>query len=267
MEAKEVGPQSPILTPAAALRAKYTLPHYILLFEVRDSTGFDSTRSADAICVSLYASRGREVSGFEIKASRSDWLRELKQPEKAEEIGKFCDYFWLVTQDESIARLEEIPGPWGWMAVKGQRLKILKKADKLQPVALDRPMLCSLLYALRQQCLSEIDKQIGERVSERVASEQTSIRYSLEQAERRSESDRKLIDDFERESGLRIRYGNIPKIGAAVRRVIEGEDIIKKFKADLDWVVLRARGVATEVERQLAQIEKEQAASTGAPSQ
>ncbi len=159
------------MTIHEALAAKYSLPHYITLFEVRDSTGFDSSRSADAITISLYASRGREVRGFEIKHNRADWLKELRDPSKAEEIGKFCDYFFLVTPDvptqaklgeksSVIAKLEEIPGPWGWMVLKGERFKVLKQPEKITPVPLDRPMLCSLLYATKERFFAEANKQL-----------------------------------------------------------------------------------------------------------
>lgn len=147
-------------TVREALARKFSHPHYITLFEVRDSTGFDSTRSADAMSIALYGTKGREINGFEIKHSRSDWLRELKNPAKAEEIGKFCDWFYLVTPDESVARVDELPIPWGWMVLKRERFKVVKKPERMKPLALDRPMLCSLLYSVRQQCLAEIEQQI-----------------------------------------------------------------------------------------------------------
>lgn len=246
-------------TPAEALAARYTLPHFILLFEVRDSTGFDSMRSADALAVSLYASRGREITGFEIKVSRSDWLRELKHPEKAEEIGKFCDYFFLVTQDDSIARIDEIPGPWGWMVVKGQKLKILKKPEKLQPVPLDRPMLCSLLYTLKEKCFADINNQITEAVSDRVKSEHSGIQYQAREWERKHNDLQKAVSEFEQASGVTFssNWCNRPKIGAAVRRIVSGEDVLKQYRDDLNWILQRARGLTAGVERELADIGKE----------
>ena len=75
-----------------ALRFSFPEDQYALLFEVRNSTGYGKRiRSADALAMSLWPSRGLELIGFEIKRSRIDWLKELSQPEKAEEICRFCD--------------------------------------------------------------------------------------------------------------------------------------------------------------------------------
>ena len=122
----------PPITMREALAAKYSLPHHVLLWEVRNSTGFDSTRSADALAVTMYVSRGHAVTGFEIKEHRSDWLSELKRPEKAEAIAQYCDYFFLVTSDKKIANLDEIPLPWGWLAFTGAKLSVMKKAQQLK---------------------------------------------------------------------------------------------------------------------------------------
>lgn len=78
------------------LRKKYTLPEFVLMEEVRDAAGYNSRRSADGIAMSMWPSRGLEIHNFEIKASRSDWLRELKDPAKADAIANFCDKWWIV---------------------------------------------------------------------------------------------------------------------------------------------------------------------------
>ena len=242
-----------------AIATKYSLPHYVTLFEVRDSTGFDSTRSADALSVALYGTRGREITGFEIKHSRSDWLRELKMPEKAEEIGKFCDWFYLVTNEESIARANEIPTPWGWMVLKGERLKVVKRPEKMKPLPLDRPMLCSLLYSLRQQCSSEIEKQIQTTVAERVKSEASGLAWQAKEGERKYQELLKSVREFEDASGLNIQSGwvNKQKIGDAVRRVMKEGDSAKEYRRELEFVQVRAKTLASNVERELAQLDKE----------
>jgi len=251
-----------------ALAKKFSHPHYITLFEVRDSTGFDSSRSADAMSIALYGTRGREITGFEIKHSRSDWLRELKQPEKAEEIGKFCDWFYLVTNDESVARPDELPLPWGWMVLKGERLKTIKKPERMKPFPLDRHMLCSLLYSVRQQCMKEIETQIQEAVTKRVDSESSHLKYLAEEGERKFEQLQNSVREFEEASGVSIQYQwhDRPKIGAAVRRVLKEGDTIKEYKRDLEWICSRAETVANNVKRELAEIDKEQNELNSSPN-
>lgn len=249
----------PPTTIREALADKFSHPHYITLFEVRDSTGFDSTRSADAISIGMYRSRGREMTGFEIKVSRSDWLRELKQPEKAEEIGKFCEWFYLVTSDGSIARIDEIPTPWGWMVLKGEKLKVLKKPERMKALPPDRHMLCSLLYSVRAQSIADIEKQIQEAVKERVKSEHGGLKYDLEQAEEKSKRLEQIIREYETASGLNIRSGwmHPAKVGAAVHRLMNEANVMERYKEDLKHVAGRARDIAEAVERQLAELEKE----------
>ena len=95
------------------LQGTFSPPAYITLEEVRDATGFDGHRTADAIAVSLYRSRGKAIWGFEMKVSRSDWLHELKQPEKAESIMRYCDYWALVVPNKDIVKPGELPATWG----------------------------------------------------------------------------------------------------------------------------------------------------------
>lgn len=96
------------------LRGRYPADRWGLFPQVRLDTwsGF----AADAIAVALWASLGPAVHGFEFKASRGDWRRELRAPGKADVVGRFCNYWWLVTPDLSIAREVELPDGWGWLS-------------------------------------------------------------------------------------------------------------------------------------------------------
>ena len=49
-----------------ALKTRYNSPEYCLLPQVRNSTGYSSkVRTADAIAMSLWPSRGLTLTGFE----------------------------------------------------------------------------------------------------------------------------------------------------------------------------------------------------------
>lgn len=76
----------------AAMRKTYCQPEWALFFEVGNATGFNARRHADAVAMNMYPSRGLVLHGFEFKASKSDWKRELANPQKAEEIAQYCDY-------------------------------------------------------------------------------------------------------------------------------------------------------------------------------
>src|SRR6266849_640871 len=101
----------------AALRDRYPIRAWALFFEVADGTGAYQRGYADALAMSLYPSRGLDLHGFEVKTARQDWLNELKNPDKAERFAKFCDYFWLVTGSEEVAKKDEVPANWGLLVM------------------------------------------------------------------------------------------------------------------------------------------------------
>jgi hypothetical protein len=122
----------------ALLEKRYPKREYALLPEVRNGTGFArATRTADALALSLWPSRGIDLHGIEIKASRGDWKRELAQPEKAHEIGKFCDYWWVAVTDAAILPLDELPKNWGLLApsADGSTLLTVKQAPRMEDAA------------------------------------------------------------------------------------------------------------------------------------
>jgi len=113
------------------LRARYPADRYALFFEVPDAVSLDARRRIDAVAVGVWKSVGRNISGFEFKASRSDWLREVKQVNKADPFIAVCDYFYLVTTDASIAKIEEVPACWGWLSCTPNGLRTQRPATKL----------------------------------------------------------------------------------------------------------------------------------------
>lgn len=92
------------------LRKKYSMPEYEIFFEVSSSTGNgNNTRYADAVAFNTFSSRGYKITGFEIKVNRSDLLKELKSPEKAEKIFKYCDEWYLVVANGILKETDEVP--------------------------------------------------------------------------------------------------------------------------------------------------------------
>lgn len=143
-------------------------PRYVIATEVRNRAGFAATRSCDAIVVDTWPSSGLAIHGFEVKVSRSDWLRELADPLKAEAFRRYCDRWWLAVGDPSIVRPGELPEGWGLMtycmAKRPSRwdpvqrgyfpqppagsLRVAVAAPKLKPEPMPRTMLVPLLRAV-----------------------------------------------------------------------------------------------------------------------
>jgi hypothetical protein len=115
---------------------------------VRSHAGFDARRTADFIAMDTWPSKGLEIHGHEVKVSRSDWLRELKEPEKAAEFIPYVNRWWLVVPDPVIVGLGELPGGWGLMAMRGGRLAVIEKAARHDALPLPPTRLAALLRAV-----------------------------------------------------------------------------------------------------------------------
>jgi hypothetical protein len=233
------------------LRLKYPAEAYALFAEVRNATGWKGDRAADAVAMSLYPSRGLEIFGFEFKASRSDWLRELKDPRKAEGVCRFCDRWWIVATAADIVKRDELPKTWGLMVetTKGDGLRVVVPAPALEPTPLDRAFTASLLRAAQKA---------GEKPLEHIRQEERNKAYH-EYAERQQAADARaaekyvqqiqqltdLIASFEKASGVRLagQSWNMGRIGAAVRAIIDNPvDMHRRLAA----LAERAIEIATE---------------------
>lgn len=113
--------------------------------EFRGGTGWAREQRSDAIAMHLWPSKGLELIGFELKVSRSDWLHEVKNPQKAQAIKQFCDRWYLVISDRMFIKDYELPKDWGLMFVEKGKIKVEKEAPKLKATPIDRLFLASLM--------------------------------------------------------------------------------------------------------------------------
>lgn len=143
-------------------------PRYAFAAQVRSHASFYARRTCDAIAMDLWA-RGRfALHGHEIKVSRSDWLAELKEPEKAAEFIPYVNYWWLVVADESIVRPGEMPGEWGLMAPaldphepwRRCPLRVVVRAPRHDALPLPPIRLAPLLRAVAQTSAYRAEKAL-----------------------------------------------------------------------------------------------------------
>lgn len=139
------------------LRKRYSTkpgngPRYVFAEHVRNYCGFAGyrtttpLRTADALAVDLWPSSGHPVHGFEVKVSRSDWLTELRDPEKAEAFKRYCTHWWLVVPDAAIVR-DDLPSDWGLLVVAGDSLRARRPAPRLTPDPMPIEMTAAWLRA------------------------------------------------------------------------------------------------------------------------
>lgn len=185
------------------LAKRYPPGEWALLQEIAPSTG-GGTRYADAVALNLWKSRGYALHGFEIKVSRGDWLRELKQPEKAEDVFGYCDYWWVLAP-KGVVKDGELPDTWGLLELREHNIGEIKAAPKLTP----RPLTREFAASMFRRAHEHLDGLARIKANAAVADAQ---RQANQHAERQANLDsealtslRKLIADFEQETGISIR--------------------------------------------------------------
>lgn len=95
-----------------------------------------SNRRCDLLRIGVWPSRGMGIDVHELKTSRSDWLRELDDPGKADAWWPYSSRFWVVAPPKMI-RPEEMPPGWGLMeppaAANRRRFKVVVKPEDREP--------------------------------------------------------------------------------------------------------------------------------------
>lgn len=108
--------------------------------------GAGSKRIADFIAADKYLST-IALHGHEVKVSRSDWLRELHEPDKAEAFKRYMHYWWLVVPTKDIVKPGELPPGWGLIVKSGNGLRASVKAPRLDPEPLPVELAICLMSA------------------------------------------------------------------------------------------------------------------------
>jgi hypothetical protein len=204
---------------------KYTeRGEYVFLFDVPNIIGMKQERRCDGIAIGMWGSTGRLIHGFEVKTSRSDWLREVKDVSKADPFIEQCDRWWLVTGNNAIAKPEEIPSAWGWMNATKTGLRIERPAQALPQ---DETRIRRLwAFALIR------------RAADRGSKDSEEFRLALErerkhiEARCKAESERavahaapdfdilkKEVEEFEAASGMKLRDWRLGNVGKLARRI------------------------------------------------
>src|SRR5215471_10520039 len=96
-------------------------PRFVIAPEVRNQAGFGGywgekrLRTCDMLVMDTWPSGPVRLIGHEVKNTRSDWTRELKDPTKAAAFTAHVAEWWVVTSSATIVRDGELPEGWGLM--------------------------------------------------------------------------------------------------------------------------------------------------------
>lgn len=128
-------------------------PRYARAEHVKVTAGWDARRICDYMAFDLWtggygANRvGPMLHGHEVKVSRSDWLTELKDPDKAKAFNRYCDYWWLVVSDKEVVKPGELPEGWGLMVAYRDTTKVIVQAQRLEAESMTRDLQATLMRA------------------------------------------------------------------------------------------------------------------------
>lgn len=214
---------------------------WAFLTHVRSETGASGAgRTADAIAMQLWPSRGLELHGFEVKVTRSDLLRELKDPVKAEEIARYCHRWWLAVP-RGLCDLGEVPPAWGLYEIDGRGVSTTKPAEPRSDVT---PVGYSFLASLLRNG-TRVDglKTVLDRA--RTEAHREGIKVGLAQAENRNgtaryrdelEQMRERLATFEAAAGIDLenldRFAKPPELlGEAFR--VATDDLVALQRLEL----------------------------------
>ncbi|MDP3400536.1 MAG: hypothetical protein Q8R97_05395 [Brevundimonas sp.] len=225
----------------AALQIRYGPPQHALLPQVGNGTGSACSRHADAVALSLWPSRGLDLHGFEIKSYRGDWLRELKNPAKADDVASYCDFFWVVAGDDSVSQVEELPVPWGLMVLRSRGLFTVKAAQRrTDATPIDRLFLAAMLRRATEQMVprDSITERIAAAREAGVEAGRAVATSGETEAVRELAALRQTVDAFVKASGIgELRWN--------------GEDLGKAFRLARELGHLRAGWELKVIEKKL----------------
>lgn len=212
----------------AALRERFAPPAFAFFPHVRNQTGYSRTvRTADAIAMSLFPSRGLHITGVEVKSDRYDWVRELKDPAKAEEIAQHTDFWVLAVGDRDIVQPGELPINWGLLAPVGKALKMVVEPKLIgaRDERIARLFLAAILRRAMEDSPGEnaVKEAIAVAKAEWEEAAEGNKDWRIKRAEEDAKGLRQRIENFEKASGMRIDNWNLGKVGAAINALIDCE--------------------------------------------
>lgn len=230
----------------AALRARFVAPEWAIFFEVGDGTGNNQRRWADAVAMNMWPSRGLEIHGFEIKVSRSDWLRELKDPAKSAKVQQYCDRWWIITP-KGIVKDGELPPTWGLYEVSDAGIiRQVVAAPQLEAVPVTRQFMAAVLRRAGGVDQDEVQAAVDRERKKLEEQMDGRVQRQVEMRTRAADDALEKLAEFERETGLSIsHYGEVKEIATAVR-------FIKETGALSTWRGLE--GMASEAENFAAKV-------------
>ena len=231
-----------------AMERKWSAPEYALILEVSDATGGRRGRIADALIMGLWPSRGINLDGVEIKTQRADWLRELKDPQKAESISRFCDHWWIHATPD-VVKEEELPTGWGLRVYDGRIWKTVVEAAPRDSEPVDRDFLAAILRRIDQMVDSRADSLAEKKIEQSRALMDREIDLAVQMRTRKVDALAKVAEAFEEETGLdleRLSRSGKAKNAAKITAAIINNDLDNPWSS-MVYLITSLRDAADDI--------------------
>jgi len=249
------------------IKVKYPGPAWACFGEVRNATGFSrQVRTADAVAMSLYPSRGLELYGFEIKVSRSDWRKELEDPSKADEIARFC-HRWYIVAPPGVVPRSELPPAWGLLEPSGGGpLRVKSRAELLEAQPPTLSFVASLVRKAGEWTDDRLEGMvpagsIEEQVQKRLVAEKLRMRTEFGRAPGDLARLRDRVRAFEQASGVPFgevwqtpqEMGKLYQIAHLIHDLERGRAFLDHCKAQLEGSAQRIGEMRKELSRMVSE--------------
>lgn len=171
--------------------------------ELREGTGYQSVQGIDFFAVHTWPSKDYKSIAYEIKVSRSDFRKELDNPNKrafAERLSHEC----LFAVPQGLIRPDEVPEGWGLIVADAGGLKVVKHGTQRKDVKWPQTFMAAVA---RRQCdppptLPPVAWKIqGKEVSEEqlieIAEHTLKTKIAVVRKEAYSDGKRKAQEEYE----------------------------------------------------------------------
>lgn len=185
-------------------------------------------RKLDVLVLSLWASRGHQLDGIEIKVSLSDWKRERDDGAKADWWWAHVHRFWLAVPAALIEKvLPDLPPGWGLLGCTLDGLPFVhRKPETKMPDSLPWTACIGLLRAAADAGKSALwrAEERGRQRGIELGKAEAALGTPEGAAQREVERLRAKIAAFESASGLTLQDrwdGDLAQLGLLVRMAQE----------------------------------------------
>jgi hypothetical protein len=252
--------QSTEATLLDLVEGRFAEPEFLFLRHVSNGPGANEKRFADGLAINKWSTRGLSIIGFEVKCSRSDWMRELRAPAKAEGLGAYCDFWWLVTATPEIAKPSELPAGWGLYVLNNKgELRQQVKAEKMRHAkAVDRRFMIAVTNALQRTGTKRFEELANALIEPREQAYEEGYKDGQRHADQglkaQVEHCERLIKTFEQASGIKLEDHALGRVGNLMRLLLTtGPGVVKGQYLEL---ARRARALTGTLEQAVSELER-----------